>query len=135
LVKLSGYWLAQSLWLFFSTPDRGCCTGDRGWQLSEVEISVAATKTRNLKLAEVCIFMSLLFSTLATANNGSEIIHSTSKVASLFNDATPNRRFQFQKRRQLFIRTRNETLSVVAMCVSNEDRSPVEIHCCDAAQL
>jgi hypothetical protein len=33
-----------------------------------------------------------------------------------------NRRFQFQKRRQLFIRTHNETLSV-AMCVSNPDCS------------
>jgi len=30
------------------------------------------------------------------------------------------------KSRQLFIRTQNETLSVVAMCVSNPDRSPAE---------
>ena len=30
-----------------------------------------------------------------------------------------NRPFQFHKRRQLFIRTHNETLSVVAMCVCN----------------
>jgi hypothetical protein len=30
-----------------------------------------------------------------------------------------NRRFEFQKRRQFFIRLRNETLSVVAMCVCN----------------
>jgi len=30
-----------------------------------------------------------------------------------------NRSFQFQKRRQLFICVNNETLSVVAMCVSN----------------
>jgi hypothetical protein len=33
------------------------------------------------------------------------------------------RRFQFQKRRQLFIRSRNETLSVVAVRVNNPDRS------------
>jgi len=39
-----------------------------------------------------------------------------------------DRRFQFQKRRQLFIRTHNETLSVTAMCISNEDRSPARIH-------
>ena len=31
-----------------------------------------------------------------------------------------NRRFEFEKRRQLFIRTHNETLSVVAICVCNE---------------
>jgi hypothetical protein len=41
--------------------------------------------------------------------------------------------FQFQKRSQLFIRAHNETLSVVAMCVCNEDRSPTRIHGCDAA--
>jgi len=35
-----------------------------------------------------------------------------------------NRRFQFHKRSQLFIRTHNEAFSVVAVCVSNEDRSP-----------
>jgi hypothetical protein len=38
-----------------------------------------------------------------------------------------NRRFQFQKRGQLFIRVYNETLSV-AMCVRNPDRSPVGIN-------
>ena len=38
-----------------------------------------------------------------------------------------NRRFEFQKRSQLFIRTHNETRSVAAVCVSNPDRSPVAI--------
>jgi hypothetical protein len=33
----------------------------------------------------------------------------------------------FQKRSQLFIHTHNETLSIVAMCVSNPDRSPRRI--------
>jgi hypothetical protein len=47
--------------------------------------------------------------------------------------AATNRRFQFQKRRQLFIRPHNETLPVVAMRVSNEDVSPFAIHGCDAA--
>jgi len=42
--------------------------------------------------------------------------------------ATPNRRFQFHKRSQDFIGTHNETLSVVAMCVCNPDRSPLTIH-------
>jgi hypothetical protein len=37
----------------------------------------------------------------------------------------PGRRFQFHKRRQLFIRSHNETLSVAAVCVCNEDRPPV----------
>jgi hypothetical protein len=35
-----------------------------------------------------------------------------------------NRHFQFQKRRQLLIRTHNEPLSVVAVCVSSPDRLP-----------
>jgi hypothetical protein len=39
-----------------------------------------------------------------------------------------NRRFKFEKRRQLFIRAHNETLSVVAMRVSNPDRFPVGIN-------
>jgi hypothetical protein len=39
-----------------------------------------------------------------------------------------DRRFKFNKRRQLFIRTHNETLSVAAMRVSNPDRSPVGIN-------
>src|SRR6188472_766408 len=38
---------------------------------------------------------------------------------------TRNPRFQFQKRSQLLIRTHNETLAVVAMCVNNPDRSPL----------
>jgi hypothetical protein len=41
---------------------------------------------------------------------------------------TPNRRFNFHKRSQLFIRVHNETLSVAAMCTGNEDRSPARIH-------
>ena len=39
-----------------------------------------------------------------------------------------DRRFEFQKRSQLFIRTHNETLSVVAMRVNNPDRSPFGIN-------
>jgi len=35
----------------------------------------------------------------------------------------PDRRFEFQKRRQLFIPPHNETLSVAAMRVNNKDRS------------
>ena len=39
-----------------------------------------------------------------------------------------NRRFEFQKRSQLFIRTHDETLSVVAVRVGNPDRSSVGIN-------
>jgi len=38
---------------------------------------------------------------------------------------TANRRFQFQKRRQLFIRSHNEPLSIAAMRVNNPDCSSV----------
>src|SRR5437762_10333985 len=36
-----------------------------------------------------------------------------------------NCRFEFQKRSQFFIRTHNQTLSVVTMCVCNPDSSPI----------
>jgi hypothetical protein len=39
-----------------------------------------------------------------------------------------NRRFKFKKRSQLFLRSHNETFSVVAVRVSNPDRSPVGIN-------
>ena len=42
-------------------------------------------------------------------------------------------KFQFHKRSRLFVRTHDETLSVVAMYVSNPDRSPVGINRCNAA--
>jgi len=42
--------------------------------------------------------------------------------------ASTDRRFKFYKSRQLFIRTHHETLSVVAMCVSSPDCSPVGIN-------
>jgi hypothetical protein len=44
-----------------------------------------------------------------------------------------NRRFNFDESRQPFIRTHNETLSVVAMRISNEDCSPITIHGCHTA--
>jgi hypothetical protein len=34
---------------------------------------------------------------------------------------------QFQKRSQLFIRVHNETLSIIAVCVCDPDRSPFKI--------
>ncbi len=40
----------------------------------------------------------------------------------------PNRSFKFQKSSQLFICPHNETLSVVAMRISNPDRLPVGIN-------
>ena len=43
-------------------------------------------------------------------------------------DCAANRRFEFHKRSQLFIRVHNESLSVAAMCVCNPDRSPVGIN-------
>jgi hypothetical protein len=39
-----------------------------------------------------------------------------------------NRRFEFQKSRQLFLRVRNEPLSVAAVRVCDPDRSPVGIN-------
>jgi hypothetical protein len=47
----------------------------------------------------------------------------TSASMSIQNVAATNRRFEFDKRRQLFIRTYNEPLSVVAVRVNNPDRA------------
>jgi hypothetical protein len=41
---------------------------------------------------------------------------------------------KFKKRSQLFVGVHNEALTVVAMSVSHEDRSPFAIHRCDTAQ-
>jgi hypothetical protein len=41
--------------------------------------------------------------------------------------------FQFQKRSPLFIGVHNEPFSIVAMCIGNEDRSPVRVHNRNAA--
>jgi hypothetical protein len=41
--------------------------------------------------------------------------------------ASSNRRFQFHKRSQLLLRTHNETLPVVTMCVCNPERSPASM--------
>jgi hypothetical protein len=49
----------------------------------------------------------------------------TAKIVASFRDTAcchRNRRFQFHKRSQLFIRTHNEALTV-AMCANNPDRS------------
>jgi hypothetical protein len=59
---------------------------------------------------------------------GSPRVWKKSRQLVKTNAVSANRRFQFQKRRQLFIRTHNETLSVTVMRVCNEDRSPVGIH-------
>jgi hypothetical protein len=44
------------------------------------------------------------------------------------------RRFEFEKRCPIFIRAHNETLSVIAVCACNPDRSPVGINRRDTAQ-
>jgi len=57
----------------------------------------------------------------------------TSGTAPKRGGESANRRFQFQKRSQLFIRPHNVMLSVAAMCISNPDRSRVAIDGWDAA--
>jgi hypothetical protein len=64
---------------------------------------------------------------LTPVPDGVEVGRNAANLSRQF-AAGANRRFKFQKRRQLFIRMNNETLSVVAMCISNPDRSPARIH-------
>jgi len=56
------------------------------------------------------------------------VVSSLEEISLASQDNSPDRRVQFHKRSQLFIRTTNETLSVVAMCVGNEHRSSARIH-------
>ncbi|SRR6266487_334260 len=46
--------------------------------------------------------------------------------------SAPDRRFEFDKRSQLFIRVHNEALTV-ALCGNNPNCSPFAIHSCNAA--
>jgi hypothetical protein len=46
-----------------------------------------------------------------------------------------NHRFEFQKRRQFFVRMYNVTLPVVAIRISNEDSSPASIVTVDCETL
>jgi hypothetical protein len=39
-------------------------------------------------------------------------------------DCAANRQLELHKRSQLFLRVHNETLSVIAICVCDQDRSP-----------
>ncbi|KAF5406608.1 MAG: hypothetical protein Udaeo2_33200 [Candidatus Udaeobacter sp.] len=72
-----------------------------------------------------------LHSALILRHRPSEITRfissSDTQSENLWTDSA-NRRFEFQKRCQLFIRTHNEPLSVVAVCVGNEDGSAVGIY-------
>jgi len=49
-------------------------------------------------------------------------------TSHFFGWSSASRRFEFQKRRQLFIGLENAALSVVPMCVCNPDRSPARIN-------
>jgi hypothetical protein len=60
---------------------------------------------------------------LATPSAGKNLANLSNQFA-----ASADRRFEFQKRGQQFIRSHNETPSVAAMCVCNPDRSPVGIN-------
>src|SRR5439155_20843356 len=77
--------------------------------------SAVPTATASARIIEKNAFMVLIVSLL------------TDRVR-LFSDRTANRRFQLNKRGQLFIRAHNETLSVAAMRISNEDCLPARIH-------
>ena len=61
----------------------------------------------------------------------SSLVKSHQPVSKLA--ANANRRFQFQKSRQLFIRTHNEAVTVAAVRVCNPDRSSVAINRLDEA--
>jgi hypothetical protein len=62
------------------------------------------------------------FALFDAAEFGKKLACLSSKLA-----ASADRRLEFQKRSQLFIRSHNETLSVAAMRVNNPDCSPVGI--------
>jgi hypothetical protein len=64
----------------------------------------------------------------AEATNASRTNKSRSSRGHKILSTRAGRRFEFDKRSQLFIRTHNKTLSFTAMRVCNPDRLPVGIH-------
>jgi len=58
----------------------------------------------------------------------SRTVWNKSAIQGIGSRLTPNRRFKLDKRSQYFISAHDETLSVVAVCVSNPDCSPLTIH-------
>jgi len=77
---------------------------------------------------EAIVRLQLRWDPFNGAEFGKNLAYLSIKLAS-----SANRRFEFEKRGQLFIRTHDEPLSIAAMRVNNEDRSPVGIHAWDAA--
>jgi hypothetical protein len=63
-------------------------------------------------------------------NNFARRVELGKKLASLSRKlaVSADRRLQFHKRRQLFIRVYNEPLPIAAMCVSDPDWLPVGIN-------
>jgi hypothetical protein len=57
-----------------------------------------------------------------------ELVRIEQEPVRVFASVQFHRRFEFNKRGQLLIDVHNETLSVVAVRVSNADRSPVGIN-------
>jgi hypothetical protein len=79
------------------------------------------------KLVVVCTI--LVFCQMPSARlKGEKLFAKNPTSLSMQNAETPNRRFKLHKNRQRFIRTHNETLSIITMRVCNPDRSPVGIN-------
>jgi hypothetical protein len=72
----------------------------------------------------------LLWFSFCVALFGVDSLRFLQKIPLVWQDRNrhPNRRFEFNKRRQFFIGPHNKPLSIIAVCVSNEDCSPFRIH-------
>jgi hypothetical protein len=86
-------------------------------------VLILRLQVRNRRRTERGNALRLIQDQLSDADFGKNLANPSNQFT-----ATANHRFEFQKRRQLFIRAHNETLSVVAMRVCNPDCSTARIH-------
>jgi hypothetical protein len=79
-------------------------------------VLILRLQVRNRRRTERGNALRLIQDQLSDADFGKNLANPSNQFT-----APANHRFEFEKRRQLFIRAHNETLSVATMCVNNPD--------------
>src|SRR5436309_15231816 len=103
------------LWDFSRTP---CCRHDAR---STLHLTTDNSQHRRNGRESIFIASPSRVPCSCKAKANASICRQRSGSAPKRGRESANRRLQFQKSRELFLRVHNETLSVVAMCVRNED--------------
>src|SRR4029453_3924865 len=99
------------------------CERVAGEGMAVQESSLSRSRHQLGGLAENTGRKTVMRSAIAPATGAQNVNHLTRRCSEP--RAVTNRQFELHKRRQFFIRVHNQTLSVVAVCVCNPNRSPV----------